>query len=440
MKRVRDCRSSDGDIAVRTLLRLNRFVLLTPCWEGYGADPEEKRDLRKASNANQVDSLKGLTSTRRIEKMSAPTRFAEKYAGDVEASGEVTCLLHASATDLTLEDGTSRIETLKASTLEGNTATITAKAYVLACGGIENPRILLNASHQRAVGLGNEHDLVGRYFMDHLNTTASRLVLSDAETDMSFYEQTTETARLLVGLKLPEQVMRDEKLLNNAVFMAITWESRAHNDDFRDHAWLAFSTLTKSFARGQAPERLAERVCTVAESPGSVITGVSRHLQRRIFGSGRISSIAFGQDAEQAPDPDSRVMLNNEIDALGQRRVTLDWRVSDADMLSLRRTHELIGRAFGSAGLGRVQLGIEEPPSLDEVFTSYHHMGTTRMHENPRQGVVDANCWVHSVDNLFMAGSSVFTTGGTANPTLTLTALAIRLADHLADEALMQLT
>ncbi len=108
-------------------------------------------------------------------------------------------------------------------------------------------------------------------------------------------------------------------------------------------------------------------------------------------------------------------------------------------MLSLRRTHELIGRAFGSAGLGRVQLGIENPPSLDNVYTGYHHMGTTRMHDDPRQGVVDANCRVHSVDNLFVAGSSVFTTGGMANPTLTITALAIRLADHLADDALMQL-
>lgn len=375
-----------------------------------------------------------------VYQLSPPTRFAEKYADDVKASKEITCLLHASATDLILEEGTSRIEAITVSTLEGNKATITAKAYVLACGGIENPRILLNANRQRATGLGNERDLVGRYFMDHLNVTASQLALADDQTDMSFYEQTTETAQLRIGLKLPDHVKRREKLLNNAAFMDITWESKAHNDDFRDHAWLAFSTLSKSFAGGQAPERVAERLCTVAEAPGSVITGVSRHLLRKVFGSGRISSIAFRQDAEQAPDPDSRVTLNDEIDALGLRRITLDWRVSDSDMLSLRRTHELIGKAFGSAGLGRVQLGIDVPPNLDDVFTGYHHIGTTRMHDDPRQGVVDANCRVHSVDNLFIAGSSVFTTGGTANPTLTLTALAIRLADHLADEALMQLT
>jgi choline dehydrogenase-like flavoprotein len=170
-----------------------------------------------------------------------------------------------------------------------------------------------------------------------------------------------------------------------------------------------------------------------------VLTGLARHIQRQFSGSGRISAITFKQDAEQAPDPDSRVTLNDDVDALGLRRIDLDWRVSEQDMLSLRRTHELIGRAFGSAGLGRVQLGIENPPSLDNVYTGYHHMGTTRMHDDPRQGVVDANCRVHSVDNLFVAGSSVFTTGGMANPTLTITALAIRLADHLADDALMQL-
>jgi|TARA_A100001391_G_scaffold31836_3_gene17000 choline dehydrogenase-like flavoprotein len=374
-----------------------------------------------------------------VYQMSAPTRFAEKYAGNVEADENITCILHASVTDIVLADGTSRVDRVTIATLDGQTAGVTAKAYVLACGGIENPRVLLNAASQRQSGLGNENDLVGRFFMDHLNTTTGNLVLSDDETDMGFYDQATETAQLLIGMTLPAQVKRTEKLLNNAAFMSISWESQAHNDDFRDHAWLAFSTLAKSLSRGQAPERLTERLCTVAEAPGSVLTGLARHIQRQFSGSGRISAITFKQDAEQAPDPDSRVTLNDDVDALGLRRIDLDWRVSEQDMLSLRRTHELIGRAFGSAGLGRVQLGIENPPSLDNVYTGYHHMGTTRMHDDPRQGVVDANCRVHSVDNLFVAGSSVFTTGGMANPTLTITALAIRLADHLADDALMQL-
>src|SRR5690606_17168996 len=131
---------------------------------------------------------------------------AEKYRENVETDENITCILHASVTDLILEEGTSRIARVAVASLEGITAEVTAKAYVLACGGIENPRILLNAAGQRQSGLGNENDLVGRFFMDHLNTTASSLVLSDDETDVSFYDQATETAQLLIGLTLPAEV------------------------------------------------------------------------------------------------------------------------------------------------------------------------------------------------------------------------------------------
>jgi choline dehydrogenase-like flavoprotein len=142
-------------------------------------------------------------------------------------------------------------------------------------------------------------------------------------------------------------------------------------------------------------------------------------------------------EAEQAPNPRSRVNLHHsKRDQLGLPATQLDWQLSDFDKFSIRRTAELIGIELGRAGLGRVRTDIDEDLSkFPLVETAWHHMGTTRMSENDRTGVVDSACRVHGLSNLYVAGSSVFPTGGRANPTLTIVALAIRLADHLKSVA-----
>ena len=135
---------------------------------------------------------------------------------------------------------------------------------------------------------------------------------------------------------------------------------------------------------------------------------------------------------EQAPNPESRVTLSEERDSLGLRRVRLDWRLTDLDKRSLRRAHEILGQEVGRAGLGRFKIELDEgggwPSSL---MGGFHHMGTTRMGQECERGVVDVNCLVHGISNLYIAGSSVFPTSGYANPTLTIVALALRLADHV---------
>jgi choline dehydrogenase-like flavoprotein len=127
--------------------------------------------------------------------------------------------------------------------------------------------------------------------------------------------------------------------------------------------------------------------------------------------------------------------LGDDLDDLGQRRIVLDWRLNGIDKKSLRRAHELLGIELGRAGLGRFRVELDEALEWPEHLAGgSHHMGTTRMHRDPKQGVVDANCRVHSLSNLYVSGSSVFPTVGYSNPTLTIVALALRLADHLRRE------
>jgi choline dehydrogenase-like flavoprotein len=115
--------------------------------------------------------------------------------------------------------------------------------------------------------------------------------------------------------------------------------------------------------------------------------------------------------------------------------VELDWQLSDADRSSVVRATELLGAELGRAELGRLRLTINEEDATwpTDLAGGWHHMGTTRMHDDPKHGVVDSDCRVHGMRNLFIAGSSVYTTAGSATPTLTIVALALRLADHLAE-------
>ena len=140
--------------------------------------------------------------------------------------------------------------------------------------------------------------------------------------------------------------------------------------------------------------------------------------------------------AEQAPNPDSRVTLSATNDAMGVPLADLHWQLTELDQRTVRIFFELVGREFGRTGLGRIQLLdwlIDGDDTTWPAFLSggFHHMGTTRMHDDPKQGVLDANAQVHGIENLYVTGASAFPTSGAPNPTLTLVALAIRLSDHL---------
>ncbi|MGH9026840.1 MAG: GMC oxidoreductase, partial [Acidimicrobiia bacterium] len=134
--------------------------------------------------------------------------------------------------------------------------------------------------------------------------------------------------------------------------------------------------------------------------------------------------------SEQVPDPENRVTLTDEVDALGVPLVHLNWDVTAVDLDCIRRTLAIVAPRLGLGG-SRLQLDPAVGSPAGAISGGSHHMGTTRMNDDPHLGVVDAECRVHGVANLYVAGSAVFPTGGYANPTLTLVALTLRLADEL---------
>jgi len=347
-------------------------------------------------------------------------RFGERFRADMERSENVTVMLNANAVSIDSHQDGSRVEGISVKTLEGSAFSVRAKAYVLAAGGIENPRLLLASRSVHREGLGNANDIVGRFFMEHIWYPSGEIVPADPGHLMKLYTEEIPTGEIAyrAHLVLPEEVVKKAQIPDFRCEIAAD-RILPHGEAVR-----SARLLRDSVENGEWPDHLGTHVLNIIRDPGAVVSAMS---------GGHLKGYRLLNNVEQAPNPQSRIALSDEKDVLGVPIATIDWRLSDVDERGIRFAHQCIAREVGRSGIGRmlVDLPDNEAEILPGANGDYHHIGTTRMHDNPRLGVVDKDCKVHGLANLFVAGSSVFPTGGFANPTFTIVALAIRLGDHI---------
>jgi choline dehydrogenase-like flavoprotein len=366
----------------------------------------------------------------RVWQYSPPTRFGEVYRGELEAAGNIDVLLHANVVDIEANESGSEVQRLRVATLEGKRLTVRARAYVLACGGLENPRLLLAANRQVKVGLGNQRDMVGRCFMEHPHCNAARALVAGPAV-LSFYTYGqggghAEGLEVVGCLNQSPERQRAEQLLN--------FDSLFTVDDIGDSGFAALRRIWSAAGRGQWPDHLAADLWQALIDIDDTAAGLAGRLGLRDYNPGT-ASFRMWCSAEAAPDPNSRVRLGDQLDALGMPRIALDWRLTEQDKRSLLAGYQAVALELGRTGLGRLQIAdwlTEGDNSWSPTLEGgHHHLGTTRMSQDPGQGVVDPSSRVHGIANLYVAGGSVFPTSGSANPTLTIVALALRLAEHL---------
>jgi choline dehydrogenase-like flavoprotein len=346
----------------------------------------------------------------------------DRYEDDFARAGNVNLVLHATAVHLADRNG--GVDRIDCATLSGSRFGVRARTFVLAAGAIETARLLLVSRDSRPAGIGNGHGLVGRCFMEHPDAAVGYLIPNPALDPSAFrlyrHQHAGENLMVEAMFRLSDSALRAKGLLNAVLRLRDTYRS------------------------GMAEAVQSAQVVRRSVHYGVATPGLARHAVRSILGaphilrhyltwrSGRPPEV-FGIDvmAEQAPTMASQVRLGRRRDRLGVPVTVLDWRLANIDWDSIRQTVEIFGNAVHQAGVGTVisTLGVGKHPPA--VFGNWHHLGTTRMHHDPARGVVDANCRVHEMDNLYIAGGSVFPTGGYANPSLTIVALALRLADHL---------
>jgi len=371
-----------------------------------------------------------------IFRFSPPTRFRHVYFDDVRRSGSITCLLHANAINIEASHDGGAVSWIDAGCRDGNRFRVRAAVYVLAAGGTENPRLLLNSRNQMACGLGNAEDLVGRFFMEHPHTKR-RIIAPSRPVPVALYGLHYHGRGVSARLSLTPAIQEREGLLNYSANIHPVYRGCG------GEGWLALRKIVLAVSpsrRGDpflrmppyGPKRVTfgDVLQIVRTLPQTTIGGFLQ-LYRPNF---LIKGYLLESKSEQSPNPDSRILLQQDRDPFGLQRIALDWRTQPLDRHTVIRGEEIIEEE-----LRRLNIGTLEPLTAEEKIGwpgsglegGWHQLGTTRMSDDPRRGVVDRHGRVHGMANLYMTGGSVFPTVGAGPPTLTIVALALRLADRL---------
>jgi choline dehydrogenase-like flavoprotein len=386
----------------------------------FNYDPEFwKDDSTYLFNLSGTDLLNGVMQNH-------AQRFGPVYQKELEKSRNVRVILGANLTDIEVSANASAVLALEVRSLTGRRARVVAKDIVLACGGVENARLLLSS------GIAPELPAAGRYYSFHPRLRTGQVLLERPlkAPPYPYFGHKVRGTDLTYHVVMRDDVQQRERLPNHRAIITENWVREPRG----------YKAVRRLYARLQGAEsqqRLFDDLADLLSDLDSAVSGVWSHWRGR-DPSRAISLLTVDSVLETVPNPESRVMLDEKVDPFGKPRARVHWAHHDFERSGVRRFNEIIGMALGAAGIGRLRIAenLEDESTFYELMREGtggggHYVGTTRMSDNRQAGVVDSNCKVHGVANLYCAGSSVFPTGSSINPTLTIVALALRLAEHL---------
>jgi len=360
-------------------------------------------------------------------QFSKPTRFGTKYRNIVQDKNDIDLIYFANVTEIVASENTKHVTTVNIKSLQGVEGSINAKRYILCSGGIENARILLNSNSVISAGLGNHNDQVGRYFMEHPRSKHITVPLGNRKKlPYTFNDYHWKEGKFLLGMKTTSIYQKSNQTLNSGY-----WYVHRYSKDS------TLSHLRNMVKNEDKLENKADDLIHVLNNTDDLYLG----LRRRFFAPGAEEADApemtLVTETEQAPNPDSRITLSDDIDELGLAKSKINWQLTELDRHNIESSLRLSAMELAKSFNVRLRLPSwmeHNEPGWQNNFTDVsHHMGTTRMSHLPSTGVVDSNCKVHDIDNLYIAGGSVFATSSHINPTFTIVALSTRLADHIKE-------
>ena len=387
--------------------------------------------------------------------------FHTKYRQQLHTSPNIKIFSHANAVEITTNDSGKVANKIKVVCLNGKRFWISARFFILACGAFENARLLLMSNQQQSAGIGNQHDVVGRYYHDHPQIIGGQFFPTNPNlfNKTALYDLLDVKGTSVQGfLRLSRKTLEEKQLLNSNTIL-LPRPNRQQTEAINSFRYLSECLISNMYdlsGREKDKSLLRKKLNLFDNLPGNLLnmTMGLDYVAKAVYlkkmqnqsllytvgsggwseladNTGRFESFETFHLIEQSPDPENRVKLSPKLDALGCQMLELHWRWQRDDAENFARSLDVISQELLKAGLGKFHLELDRQqlPKIICPAGSHHLMGTTRMHNNPKQGVVDSDCRVHGVSNLFVAGSSTFPTGGHANPTLTIVAMSLRLAD-----------
>jgi choline dehydrogenase-like flavoprotein len=411
---------------------LGPYEYETPFWEKPGLGPL---------------TFKGGRLVTSMFQFGAKDVWTKHYEDVTTKSNNIKVVTAASVVEIETDDGGTNATGVRAMNYSHESFHVRAKQIILAVGCIESSRLLLLSRDKHRDGLGNDHDVVGRYFMDHPQSYLNVLTPRDRNvfnTAGLFDLRPMGNYGVMAKLTFSEETMRREQLQN------ICFALFPRRDHFMSEAFQSFFTMALSVYHASRPTQVGHHLKTMAKGWNHLAQIGLWQLQ----GKAPYPYLAHGGWAdipnksslfsvfeifsllEQAPDPNNRITLSDHTDPNGTPQVHVHWEFTELDRKSVERARQVFDREMTESGFGTTTWHPDPYTSASSV----HPLGGTRMHSDPNYGVVDANCKVHGVSNVYIASSGVFPTSGYANPTLTVVALATRVADRVKAQLLQPVT
>jgi choline dehydrogenase-like flavoprotein len=418
---------------------------------------ENNFDARVVFPGKNPEIIPGMDSddmvSYKLERWSAPTRFAYRYKHIFNSNRNIDIYLDAHVININVSNHAERVDSVTV-IINGSEIKVKADKFVLAAGGIENPRLLLSSkSSFHPKGIGNQHDNVGRYYMCHLMGTFGAVDPFNRKEILFPFELDQQAIYCRRRWWLTPKFQRQDKIGNGIMYLNGPINVKDHKEATESAVILAksFSNILKGRSPKaifrnfkQAIRDLNEHLIFTLRNSHQVIPfflniGIKRITNRRLpirLPSVKSKWLFVCFQSEHVPNPESRICLSEEKDWLGMPLPLVKVAFTELDIQTVISSYKVFFERFEKLNKGNISYREDEirqnvMEEINNFSSRAHHLGTTRMSDSPLNGVVDSNCKVHGMENLYVAGSSVFPTGGHANPTLTLIALTLRLADHL---------
>jgi len=354
----------------------------------------------------------------RFFRFSPPTRFGQVYREQLSKAKNIKVFLYANTTLLEANKTASTVRKVRLQTLEGKTGEVRARIVVLSCGGMENARLLLLSNNIQRAGLGNSSGLVGRCFMQHIEGNVAKILVTDPVAFAVFERFKRQAVEMVAEISISKRAQEMHGILNSGFTIKTEYRDGIGYESLRG--------IWGDIKQGHWPQDFSDRLWSVLNDLGSIGRGISKKARPIVHLYVR---------AEQLPNRDSQITLSDNLDVLGLPKIKVNWQLTQFDKHSIIEATHRVAEELGRLNIGRVKLEDWVTQDNNEwpqpIWGGCHHMGTTRMTDDAAMGVVDRNCRMHTVSNLYIAGSSVFPTAGYVPPTLTIVALALRLGDHL---------
>ncbi len=367
--------------------------------------------------------------------------FTKDIPRRIKTNENIRLYYNATVVELIEDETENAIRAALVRQFDGREISFEARYFIVACGGLQTPRLLLASRRKHPEGIGNEHDVVGRDYMDHSIVPSGNFYAADTHLidHLAVYDMRLQDGVSVLGKLSFSEAQQEKHALRNITFTLFPMPSFE-----RVAAMVNAKELYASLRHLKIPDNLGSKLMSVIRR----LPFLSHEFFSMVFfktplmpgfGRGgwslkkdkdkdyeRLELLAF---VEQSPDPENRVTLTDDVDELRTPRIKAHFKWPEGDIESISRAQALAANAFDSLGIGKFAPDQRPGQPFIDSLGLHHIMGTTRMGDDPRTSVVDKDCKVHGTRNLFIASSSVFPTSGYANPTLSIMALAIRVAD-----------